>query len=73
MIMQYLNCNGGNVENKVDSTGRSSYLHCKCGQESMTGENIDSRGEPGIIVFLNGLQTTEIKTGTKAGQASKTE
>lgn len=73
MIMQYLNCYGGNTENKANSTGRNSYLHCKCGQESMTGEDIDSRGEPSTTVFLNDLQTTEIKTGTKASQASKNE
>lgn len=39
----------------------------------MTGEDIDSRREPSTTVFLNDLQTTEIKPGTKASQASKNE
>lgn len=53
--------------------GRSSYLDYKHGQESMTGKDTDSRGEPSTIDFLNGLQTTEINAGTKGGQASNNE
>lgn len=73
MVMQYLSCYGGNIRNKTDSTGRSSYLDCKHGQESMTGEDADSRAEPSTTDFLNGLQTTEINAGSKGGQASKNE